>query len=70
MAKQHKAGFTYIYSDELKQEIALSHKTGRIICEDGTTYSFTEINQIVEQGKKIPLQVHLLKKIFDGEIVL
>lgn len=68
MAKVHKKGWIYIYSEELKQEIAFSEKKNIVICEDGTAYTFDEIYQVVAQGKTIPLQVHLLKKCFRGRL--
>ena len=69
MAREHKEGWVYIYSEELKQEIALSKRDGRIICEDGTRYSLDELKKLVDNGKTVPLQVHILKKVFSGEII-
>ena len=36
--KKRKPGFTYIWSETLKQEIAMNDKTGKVYCEDGTVY--------------------------------
>lgn len=66
---ERKPGFTYIYSEILQQEIAISIKTGRLYCSDGVQYSLDEINQIKKTYGEIPLEVHLLKKHFGGTIV-
>jgi hypothetical protein len=65
-----KPGFIYIYSDTLKEEIAFSKKTGSLWCEDGVKYSPEEIVILAESGVVIPLQVHLLKKIFKGSEIV
>lgn len=61
-----KEGFTYIYSETLKQEIALSQKTGILYCADGTKYSKEELSLIA--GTQVPLEAHILKKVFGGTI--
>ena len=66
---EHKPGFTYIYSETLKQEIAISVKTGRIYCSDGVQYSAEEIAQIQKTYSELPLAVHTVKKHFGGTIV-
>jgi hypothetical protein len=64
-----KEGFIYIYSDHLKQEIALSEKTGILYCTDKTQYSPQEL-QILDDGcGVVPLSVHLIKKVFSGKII-
>jgi hypothetical protein len=76
MAKEYKPGFLYIRSDELKQEIAWSKKTGKVFCEDfvyGTerhvVYNPEELRILDDAGLKIDIGTHTVKKIFDGEIV-
>jgi hypothetical protein len=69
MAKVRKPGWHYIYSEELKQEIALSDKTGWVFCEDGVRYSPKEIELMRAKGMTISLAAHLVKKQFGGEIV-
>lgn len=69
MPKVRKPGWYYIYSEELKQEIAYSEKTGWVFCEDGTKYSPKEIQVIKDNGGMIALAAHILKKTFGGELV-
>lgn len=69
MPKVFKPGWTYIYSETLKQEIALNEKTGWIYCQDGTKYSPEEIKEIKKHYGTLPLQVHILKQKFGGVII-
>jgi hypothetical protein len=75
MAKEYKPGFIYIYSDLLKQEIAMSKKTGVVYCEDSgpdgkhVQYSPKELEILKAEGSALSLAVHLVKKIIGGEIV-
>lgn len=66
---ERKPGFTYIYSEVLKQEIAYSRKTGKVYCADGTQYTMEEIEWIKKSYGEIPLEVHILKKHFGGTII-
>jgi hypothetical protein len=67
---EHKPGFVYIHSDILKQEIALSEKTGTVYCKDGVKYSPEEIAILAENGGVLQMQVHIIKKVFkDSEVV-
>ena len=68
MPKEFKPGWKYIYSDTLKQEIAVNIKTGKVYCEDGTVYSPEEIKIMDDARQKITPEVYLVKKIFGGEI--
>ena len=68
MQKQNPDWF-YKYSENLKQNIALNKKTGWVYCEDGTKYSPEENAILKSTGQPIPLQVHLVKKMFDGVLV-
>ena len=65
----HKPGFTYIYSETLKQEIAVSDKSNRIYCSDGVVYFPEEIEELKKSNEELPLQIHLIKKSFNGKIV-
>lgn len=47
----------------LKQELWL------VYCKDGTKYSPEEYAILKSTGQPIPLQVHIVKKIFDGVLV-
>jgi predicted HicB family RNase H-like nuclease len=64
-----KAGFIYLYSDILKQEIALSEKTGVVFCADKTTYSKEEVDILDTWNLRVDGRVHRVKKIIGGEIV-
>ncbi|GHV90419.1 hypothetical protein AGMMS50268_09220 [Spirochaetia bacterium] len=69
MEKKRNPNFIYIYSEALKQEIAMSKKTGDVTCADGVKYSKAEV-QIVASGEvEVTLAEHRVKKIFGGEIV-
>jgi hypothetical protein len=67
--RERKEGFVYIKSEILKQEIAVSKKTGWVFCEDKVCYSPKEIAIMKEVGTEIDLCTHLVKKVFDGEVV-
>lgn len=66
---ERKPGFTYIYSETLQQEIAVSIKSGRVYCSDGVQYSLEEVKEIQKTYGELPLQVHILKKHFGGKII-
>jgi hypothetical protein len=68
MPKEFKPGWEYIYTEILKQEIAVNIKTGKVYCEDGTVYSPEEIKIMDTAMQEIPPEVHLVKKVFGGEI--
>ena len=68
MQKQNPDWF-YKYSENLKQNIAFYKKTGWVYCEDGTKYSPEENAILKSTGQPIPLEVHLLKKMFDGVLI-
>jgi len=65
---ENKDGFTYIYSEELGQKIAMSDKTGKVYCQDKTVYSLDEV-KLLEKAGGITKGVHLVKKIFAGSVV-
>lgn len=68
MDSTHKDGWTYIYSEELKQELAF--KPGvYVMAADKTIYSMEEIELLNRAGCKVVKTVHLIKKMFNGEIV-
>lgn len=66
---ERKPGFTYFYSETLQQEIAVSIKSGRVYCSDGVQYSPEELKEIQKTYGELPLQVHIVKKHFGGEII-
>ena len=69
MAKEYKSGFIYIKSDLLKQEVAISEKTGWLFCEDGVKYSPEELQIFGKSGIPITMAVHNVKKNIGGEVV-
>ena len=69
MPKEFKPGFIYIKSEILKQEVALSEKTGWVYCEDGVKYSPQEIDILAEAGAVINLETHKVKKEIGRDIV-
>jgi hypothetical protein len=68
MPKEFKPGWEYISSNTLKQEVAVNIKTGKIHCEDGTIYYLEEIKIMTNAKQEITPEVHLVKRIFGGEI--
>jgi hypothetical protein len=67
--KEFKPGWEYSYSSELKQEVAVNIKTGKVYCEDGTLYKPEELKIMEGAKQEITLGVHLVKKVFGGEII-
>jgi hypothetical protein len=69
MEKKQNPNFVYWYSEILKQEIAMSKKTGDVTCADGVKYSRAEMEVMTSGGAQVGLAEHRIKKIFGGEIV-
>jgi hypothetical protein len=69
MPKEFKPGWTYIKSNDLKQEVAVNIKTGLVYCEDRTVYKPEEIEIMKKAGQKITAEIHRVKRFFKGEIV-
>jgi hypothetical protein len=69
MAKTYKPDFIYIKSDLLKQEVAVSKKTGWVYCEDEVKYSPQEMEIIRRAGGVLDAATHAVKKIIGGEVV-
>lgn len=69
MAKVYKPDFIYIKSDLLKQEVAVSKKTGWVHCEDGVKYSPQEMEIIRQAGGVLDAATHMVKKTLGGEVV-
>lgn len=67
-----KGKWTYIESESLNQTVAFDENTGWLFCRDGTKYSPKELAKITsnwQKAKELPVQVHIVKKAFDGTIV-
>jgi hypothetical protein len=69
MPKEFKPGWEYMYSGTLQQEVALNMRTGKIYCEDKTEYSLRELEVMRDAKQEITPEVHLVKKVFGGEII-
>jgi hypothetical protein len=75
MAKPLQPGFVYIDSAVLQQRIAFHKKSGWLFCEDKypngelVKYSPKELQIIYDSGEELAIGVHIVKKIFTGEIV-
>jgi hypothetical protein len=75
MAKPLQPGFVYIDSVVLDQRIAFHKKSGWVFCEDKypngelVKYSPKELQVIYDTGEPLALGVHIVKKVFIGEIV-
>ena len=71
--KARVKGWTYGHSDSINQDIAF-RKDGNgnleLYTEDKTHYNWHEISVISKHKEGLPLQVHLIKKTFMGEIIL
>lgn len=57
------------YSETLKQNVAYNKITKWVQCEDGTLYSPKENAVLRKTGNPVPLQVHLIKKVFEGTVI-
>lgn len=67
-----KGDWQYIESETLGQTIAFDRISRWLFCKDGTKYSPEELSRITNNwtgAVDLPLQVHTVKKMFDGEIV-
>jgi len=62
-----KGNWTYYFSKALNMEFAHNSITGEVMTEDKVLYSAKEIE--ILRGKPISPGIHLLKKIFNGEVV-
>jgi len=67
--ENQKSEWFHKYSENLKQNVAFNRITGWVHCEDGTTYSPEENSILKKSGQQIPLQVHLIKKVFGGTLI-
>jgi hypothetical protein len=67
--------FDYYYSEILKQEVALSKKSGWTYCTDKgpdgkfVSYSPKELQILGERGGTLTPEVHRIKKLFGGEVI-
>lgn len=66
---EQKPGWNYIFIESLKQYIAINEKTDVLYTEDKTRYSPEESHMLKSVDYQIPLSVHIIKKMFNGEII-
>jgi len=64
---ENKTPWVYYFSKTLNMKYAFNTKTGSVITEDKVEYTPEEINAL--KGKQITLEIHELKKIFNGKVV-
>ena len=74
MAKSNNApGWTYSHSDALAMDYAYRPSPigigVEVMTADKVRYSPAEVSRLSEAGVEISLGVHLVKKVFHGEIV-
>lgn len=62
-------GWTYTFIDSLNQHIAINAETNIMYTEDKIRYSPQETDLLKKIEYKLPLQVHIVKKIFQGTII-
>jgi hypothetical protein len=67
---ERKPGFAYFHSEMLEEDLALSNKTGTLYCQGGVKYTAAELEILNEAAGKLPLSVHLIKKVFkESEVI-
>jgi hypothetical protein len=69
MPKEFKPEWKYIHSNTLNKEVAVNIKTGRVYGEDGVVYSPEELKIMDRAKQEITPEIHLVKKVFGGEII-
>ena len=66
---EEKPGWTYRFIESLNMQIAINDTTGIMYTEDKVKYSLEEQRLLQSIDYDLPLQVHLVKKVFDGTII-
>ena len=72
---ERREGFLYINSESLKQEIAMSKKTGWLYTQDKypdgslVSYSPSELEVLAKSGCVLSMCIHTVKKILGGTII-
>ena len=64
-----KPGWKYEYIESLEQYIAINEITNVLYTEDKTRYSPEECKLLCSINCQLPKQIHIIKKIFCGEII-
>lgn len=65
---EQKPGWNYNFISSLNQQIAISEKTGVLYTEDKTRYEAEEAELLKSINYEIPLQVHIVKRMFGGTL--
>ncbi len=71
MGKQKQATIYEIYSEILKQKVWITYRGGGVAemkTADGVQYSASEMFLLFREGVEYDPRVHLMKKIFGGDI--
>ena len=66
---EQKPGWTYRFIESLNMQIAINDATGIMYTEDKIKYSAEEQRLLQTIDYALPFSVHLVKKVFDGNIV-
>jgi hypothetical protein len=66
---EQKPGWTYRFIESLNMQIAINDATGIMYTEDKIKYSAEEQRLLQTIDYALPLPVHVVKKVFDGNIV-
>lgn len=64
-----KPGWTYKFISSLNMNIAINDSTGVMYTEDKVRYTAEEQLLLKKIDYEIPLQLHYIKKIFEGQII-
>ena len=67
---EQKPGWTYRFIESLNMHIAINDASGILYTEDKVRYSSEEQKLLQSIDYALPLPVHIVKKVFDGTIVL
>ena len=65
---EQKPGWKYSFSTLLNQQIAVNEKTQILYTEDKTRYEPSETEILKSVNCEIPLQLHIIKKVFGGTL--
>lgn len=69
MEKKRVLGWYYIQAESIGMEIAYNPKMRIVMAEDNTVYNMNEIELLHNLNLTMPLEVHLVKGLFRGEII-
>jgi len=65
---EQKPGWNYTFISSLNQHIAVNEKTQVLYTEDKTRYEPEETEILKQINFEIPLQIHIVKKVFGGTL--